>query len=224
MRSAYRKKLSITAEYILNERVEALLSDFDPQNQPAFSSQFKDRIAAIRNRGKRHVIKHVAVVFLAILLSGFLFLSVNTEARAAFTGWVRSFYQEYLRHMFVGNAPSNENTRNINHLKWLPDGYELLSELDNGIACISFYANTKDGAVLKYQCIYAGGYAEQFTATAETDVEEIQLNHCTATILIHDDPAEANVIFWSDESGRLYSISGLVDRTTLIEIAKSQKK
>ena len=222
MRTAEKQQLCAAAETVLAEKVEALLDGYDPKSVPEFSAQFKERMSEIANRTTRHIGRRIAVIFFAVLLGFSFFLSTNAPARASVSGWVKSLYEEYIQHIFTGNKQvTNEVPQNALELNWVPDGYELLDKVDNEMLFVVFYINSETNHVLKYECVYNEN-AEKFTVSADTRTEEIKINKTQATLVMNQNETNTNLIFWTDSSGRIYYVSGNLQKHELIKIAEKQ--
>ena len=150
--------LRVAAGMSLEAYVSYLESDYDPSDQHVFSEEFEKKMRKLIRKAKHpvfyQVAKRVAVILLAVLLSAGVWMSVDTEARAAFFGWVKEMYETYFVYRYSGESVEAENE----YIKpvWIPDGYELLFEEDTGGQFLAMYASETRG-LLSFSCIYNRG-------------------------------------------------------------------
>ena len=73
--------------------------DYNSTPPHEFSASFEKKIRKLRKRADHpyfyKALHKAAAVILAILISGSAWLAVDTEARAAFFGWVKEIYETY---------------------------------------------------------------------------------------------------------------------------------
>ena len=97
LRKAAEKSSDLYLRYI--ER------DYNSTPSHEFSASFEKKIRKLRKRADHpyfyKTLHKAAAVILAILISGSAWLAVDTEARAAFFGWVREIYETYFVYRFA---------------------------------------------------------------------------------------------------------------------------
>lgn len=82
--------------------------DYNSTPPHEFSASFEKKIRKLRKRADHpyfyKTLHKAAAVILAILISGSAWLAVDTEARAAFFGWVKEIYETYFVYRFASNS------------------------------------------------------------------------------------------------------------------------
>lgn len=82
--------------------------DYNSTPPHEFSASFEKKIKKLRKRADHpyfyKTLHKAAAVILAILISGSAWLAVDTEARAAFFGWVKEIYETYFVYRFASNS------------------------------------------------------------------------------------------------------------------------
>lgn len=93
--------------------VRYLEQDFDREHRHKFSPQFEKRIKRMCRQANHPFLykslQRVASIFLAILLGGTIWLTVDVEARAEFFGWVKSVYENYIVYRFEPESHPNDS-------------------------------------------------------------------------------------------------------------------
>lgn len=159
-----------------------------------------------------------AAVILAILISGSAWLAVDTEARAAFFGWVKEIYETYFVYRFVSN--SDETSIISYRPTWLPDGYTELyyDNTDN----TTFVAYSNDaGQMISFSYSSATDETSWFIDRNSTIVTQVEVNGMAADLFESTDSNNANAIIWSNADNTAFCISGFVSSGYLIRIAES---
>ena len=89
--------------------------DYNSTSSHEFSASFEKKIRKLRKRADHpyfyKTLHKAAAVILAILISGSAWLAVDTEARAAFFGWVREIYETYFVYRFANIGVQGVQTR-----------------------------------------------------------------------------------------------------------------
>lgn len=86
------------------------------------------------------VVKAVACLLLAALLSGCTALAISPEARAAFAGWVRELHETWFVYRYTGEEqPALEDT--VYLPTWVPEGYEEIVSPQVGTFVRTQYEN-----------------------------------------------------------------------------------
>jgi len=199
-----------------------------PDYEHQFSKRFERRMNRIIRREKYKTVykfcKAAACFLLITALSGATLLAVNSEARAAFIGWAKETYESIIEYHFNGTV-SDDTVDNIElaeyRLGWIPEGYEekfvnqgqtsalvLYGDSTNKLLKLEYFATTQDTNYF-------------FIDTDKYDHFSDNIKETYADIYISKDPAESNIIIWSDnEEATLFSISGFFDKEILIKMAE----
>ena len=132
--------------------------DYNSTPPHEFSASFEKKIRKLRKRADHpyfyKTLHKAAAVILAILISGSAWLAVDTEARAAFFGWVKEIYETYFVYRFASN--SDEASIISYRPTWLPDGYTEL-----------YYDNTDNTTFVAYS--NDAGQMISFSYSSATD-------------------------------------------------------
>lgn len=215
--------LRVAAGTALEVYVRHFESDYDPSNQHVFSGEFEKKMRKLIRKAKHPVFyqaaKRVAVILLAVLLSAGVWLSVDTQARATFFGWVKGMYETFFAYQFSGEKGVPAEPEDYG-LTWLPDGYILSYEEDTGSRVTRFYIDDS-GEMLKYHYIYGPDAKNAFIDAENATIIAVAVDKYTADILVSDNSSEANVIMWSDENNHAFVISAYLDESDLTTIANS---
>ena len=88
----FEEVLARSAEISNGVYVDAMLSMYDGSKH-AFSAGFEEKLARLKRRAEhpyvRRALRSVASIVLAILVTSAVWLTVDTQARAAFIGWIK---------------------------------------------------------------------------------------------------------------------------------------
>ena len=217
--------LCVAAGMSLEAYVSYLESDYDSSNQHVFSDEFEKKMRKLIRKAKHpafyRAAKRIAVILLAALLSTGVWLSVDTQARAAFFGWVKGMYENFFAYRYSGEDAEIENE----YAKpvWIPDGYVLLFEEDTGDQFFAMYSSEKRG-MLSFSCIYKPGKADVFLKAENADVSYVPVGPYIADLLHFEGGEEADAIMWTDNRGSAYVISGYLTEEELEKVANSLYK
>ena len=201
----------------------------DPENchhdfSPAFEKKMRRLIRKHEYAGFYRGLKRAACFFLAILLSGGMWLSVDAEAREAVFGWLHAKLDGGYHYSFSGNEPiSPEDIQYI--LPNAPNGYESYNYYEDGRGFVrDMYVNV-DGLAFSFEYLI-GNASEMFLS-----VQGIGEPY---TVYVHGEPAEfypsidedtSSTLIWYDhETDTMLCISGFFDEESLIEMAESVER
>ncbi|MBO4915120.1 MAG: DUF4367 domain-containing protein, partial [Oscillospiraceae bacterium] len=169
----------------------------------------------------RIALKRVAMFFLALLVGASVWLAVDEGARAAFQRWVREVYENSVVYRFFG---SPEEAFPQYELKWVPEGYELESEIEsvdsNNKQKDILYENreTGDSFIFSYQSfsedisMTIGGYEDQ----AMPESEPCTINGLDGTYYPKDCFGVSNLVWTDDKHGIVLSIDSTLDKDTML--------
>lgn len=191
-----------------------------------FSSRFERKMAKLIRRVNHpvqyQVIRYVAAIILVLLTLFGAVLAISPEARASVAGWVRSTFSVYSK--YEDHTPIDPNARYVYCLSEVPDGYALLTTIEEGNGQTNIYTNDA-GGFLQFSYIYSGEGNSFFVETDDYDISAATVGQCSADLYIARNSDETNMIVWEDPSeGVLFFISAMLDRAALIELAESVEK
>lgn len=193
-----------------------------------FSQEFERKMQKLICR-TNHPIWHrmmraVACLLLALLLSAGAVLTVSPEARAAFTGWVREVYETSFIYRFFGTEPETLGNV-IFRPTYVPDGWQIKEESVSVdlITTIVYRNDAGDFTAFSY---FPRGISPtiQVVGDGREIYRHISVNGMSAELYLDQDEGEANVLLWKDEKeGALFCMSSPLGETELIKIAESVK-
>lgn len=166
-------------------------------------------------------LQRVASIFLAILLGGTIWLTVDVEARAEFFGWVKSVYENYIVYRF--EPESHPNDSEIYLPTWLPTGYnEVSADYSGGTAMICYIGPDEHGLVFSYSIDSTN--VDWFLDTSVSTVKQVYVNGISADLLISEGPEAVNTIVWMSDHNTVFYISASLPEIDMIKIAESIQK
>ena len=188
---------------------------------PEFERDMKRLIAQTeRRRNIRRYMQRVAAACLAVVISLSTWLTVDAEARAAFIQWVKTVYEQSVVYEFFHSV---ETQTEAGYMRgWVPDGYILENEVSGDVITTLIYLNGEDAIYFTYEQAADGAQTKLFTDDAGT--EHVIVNGAEGEFYLAQDSAESNSMVWFDgKNNILFSISGFIDKDTMIEMAESVK-
>lgn len=203
----------------------ALEADFDPQAAYAPSPAFRRKLRGLRRRAEHpHLhaaLRRAAVFFLALLLSGGVFLSVDAEARDALRAWLREIGESFVLYRFTGEDAPAAFPRY--RLGWVPEGFVMTEEddLSNVGAYGAYYTDPKTG--LGFDFDYQFMTEDNITWIGGTGYthDYITVNGLPGDFYESTVETESNILFWFDETSNLvFRINSTLDRETILSLAK----
>lgn len=143
-------------------------------------------------RRERHPVFHrtmqrVAAVFLALLLTGIGWLTVDAKARAATIAWFRSISQNSIVYRFLNPAP--QQTLPDYTPTWLPEGFEEQEHRKDDLRFSGFYTRDEDVIVIDISLYHSGTALSIFCS--QEYAEEFELHGYTARYI----PADETLFF-----------------------------
>ena len=202
--------------------VQAVALDYDPAQQYEPSELFQKKIKRLFRRAKHpylyQTMRRVAAIFLAAILAGSVYLAVDTEARAAFFGWVRELYE----HSFVYHVMPNHATDMLPRyeLTWLPDGFGEpdVNEDDTMYSALYENPNTGDFFVFDYCILTEETQMEIFTIQPP---EHLLVNGADADFYAAPNDSDSSNLLWVEtETGVLCSINSTLSKEDILHIAE----
>lgn len=205
--------------------VRYLEQDFDREHQHEFSLQFEKRIKRICRRANHlflyKSLQRIASIFLAMLVGGAIWLTINVEARAEFFGWVKSVYENYIVYRFEPEIHHKDS--DIYLPTWLPTGYnEVSSDYSGGTAIVCYIGPNEQGLVFSYSIDSAN--ADWFFDTSTSTAKRVYVNGTSADLLISEDPEAVNAIVWTSNDNIIFHMSASLPEIDMIRIAESVQK
>lgn len=198
--------------------------------QHEFSPGFEQRMRKVLRRGNHPTVyrrlRRAACFLLAILLSGSVWLTVDTEAREAVFGWI-SERVEGAYHYFFRSERTSQDYLTGYTLSKIPEGYHKKDVFETDSYTETTYLETATGRYLSLGWLHPSTETETpelFFLTGDMEREQAQVNGRAAEFYRDDTGNNANVIVWRDEErATLLYLSGYFDKESLIDLAENVK-
>lgn len=193
------------------------------QQPPYVSSKSFTRKMSRLCRRERHpvfyrIIQRVAAVFLALLLTGIGWLTIDAEARAATIAWFRSISQSSIVYRFLNPAP--QQTLPDYTPTWLPDGFEEQEHHKDDQRSSWYYVSGSDFIVIEVDAYHSGTVLSLIGD--HTGCEEVHVNQFTALFVPADGNSGISNLVWIDEqNGLMFSVDSTLEKSVMLHIADS---
>ncbi len=200
---------------------EALLASLpDPEDcDHVFSRAFERKMRRLLRR-QAHPLRYraarrAAALFLASLLGVSAWLTVDTNARAAFFQWVREVYETHIVYRFTGEQA--EKTA-VYRPGWVPEGYEEFKASANTV----LYTN-KEGKLISFSYSpMQEGTPLYITDTDNVQIDTVEINEISGEFYLSMSPSLSNVLIWLDNDIEMYfHISGFLSKYDMLHMAES---
>lgn len=192
--------------------------------EATFSPEYKRKMKKLARRTdhpvRYWVQKAVACILLTILIGGGSVLAFNTEARAAFVGWVREVYETWFVYRFEGES-SNVIGDTQYRPTWLPEGYSqtLVPELDDQVNVL--YTNDV-GNMIIFAYSNSSSSLALYTQGDTTKSTKVMVKGVPADLYLEEDDAHSNCLVWENpQNSIIYWIVANLPEDTIIQIAES---
>lgn len=202
----------------------AMLLDLDGNEIPAyqFSEEFKAKISTLKqihrkNQHLRRLVRTCAAAVMTILIGLSLFLTFNTEARAAVISWIKEVLADRTVYYFTQeeSSPLPEY-----ELTWIPGSMECVYDETTEISRSIVYMNPADpteGFTLSYGIMQDGSALMLITNETEHTITDITINGCIGELYLSHDSDVAHCLIWFDEEKQVtFNITWLMDDTNMI--------
>ena len=209
---------------------DALLDTLPPPSEcqhefsPEFEAKMKKLCAKSRwRRSLKRAAKRVAMVFITVLVGVGTWLAVDTEARAAFFGWVKERYENYVVYRFPEEAVTGDSmvpTNGKYQLAEVPEGYSL-SYLDVGTNNNSMLYENEAGDYLTVLYSFDTEVSALYVFTSENGTfHQTTVDGHPADYVQSNSPEEVNTILWVDDNNTSFAIAGFFTEDELVEMAE----
>jgi len=203
--------------------VQAVALDYDPAQQYEPSELFQKKIKRLFRRAKHpylyQTMRRVAAIFLAAILAGSVYLAVDTEARAAFFGWIKETYETYFVYRFKDDSTA-ESAPSVLRPTWLPQGYTEYVVNDAVGTITVVYANDA-GEMLTFRYSQNPKQTDWFIDSTNTIQSNAIINGNQADVFISTNPSVSSAILWTRPDHTAFYISGFLSENDLIKVAES---
>lgn len=229
----------ITGEMLKTAAIEADQAIRDSLPAPeecghAFSPSFQKKMRQIFRRAKHpalyKLIRSVACVILAVILTGGVWLTIDAQARETFIRWVREVYGTYSVYYFRGAASgehtsedqaSKEQASPEYSLAWIPDGYTEWKTESIGDDIYVVYVDDR-GNLLTFGYLPSSSTTYMFVETTDYTKQSIYVGNIPADFYLSHSPDKANSIIWRSTDGEtVFYLDGFFSKEELIEMAEN---
>lgn len=202
--------------------LQAVALDYDPAQAYEPSDLFEKKIKRLFRRAKHpylyQTMRRVAAIFLASILAGSVYLAVDTEARAAFFGWVRELYENSIVYHVMPSPAADMLPRY--ELTWLPDGFCESDVYEDDTMYTALYQNpnTGDFFVFDYCLLTEETQTSLFTTQSP---EHLLVNGMDADFYAAIDDSDSSNLLWiENEAGVFCSINSTLSKESILRIAE----
>ena len=193
------------------------------KQQPPYvpSKSFTCKMSRLCRRERHPVfyrtIQRVAAVFLALLLTGIGWLTVDAKARAATIAWFRSISQNSIVYRFLNPTP--QQTLPDYTPTWLPDGFEEQEHHKDDLRSSWYYVSDSDFIVIEVS-VYHSGAALSLIGD-HSGYEEVQVDSIPALFVpASGDSSISNLVWIDEQDGLLFSIDSTLEKSVILHIAE----
>lgn len=220
--------LSKAAQSVRNTMLNSLPNPSDCENE--FSDQFQSKMEQVRLKAKfvykrQRITRHIASVFLALIITSSVWLTIDADAREIVFSWIREVYENSIIYRFWGKSDTDE----LPHYDptWLPEGFEQVYEYRDEISHGRLYQkqNSQSGIVIEYYRAYEGTHTELIAKNVESLREEVTVNGIKADFYRADEGSNTNNLIWIDRRSTIvFMVNSDLDKSVIIRIAESLKQ
>lgn len=166
--------------------------------------------------------RRVASFALALLIGASAWLTVDTDARAAFISWVREVYEDSFVYRYFGEK--QQETLPDYEISELPGDYAKIVSDNNGETCMQLYQSEESTITLFYYQMQDGW--EHIVTDKEPDpnitLTEVFVSGNPADLYQYENGSSAAELVWiSDDDGIVFHLTGFLDEATMIQMAES---
>lgn len=192
--------------------------------QPPYipSKSFTCKMSRLCRRERHPVfyrtIQRVAAVFLALLLTGIGWLTIDAEARAATIAWFRSISQNSIVYRFLNPMP--QQTLPDYTPTWLPDGFEEQEHYKDAQRSSWYYVSGSDFIVIEVDVYHSGTVLSLIGD--HSGYEEVNVNQFTALFVsANGDSSVSNLVWIDEQNGLIFSVGSTLEKSVMLHIAES---
>ena len=188
---------------------------------PGFERKMRKLVCQANHPIWYRVVRTVACLILAAVLSGCAVLAISPEARGVFSGWVREVYETSFIYRFAGTEP--ETFGNILYRPtYVPNGWQIKETFVSAALITNFVYYNDAGEMTAFTYFPSGITPAIQVVRDEADrYKRISVNGMPAELYLDHDEGDANVLIWTDEEGAIFCIHSALNEAELVKIAES---
>lgn len=201
---------------------EALVQGSNQQPPYIPSKSFTRKMSSLCRRERhpvfRRTMQRAAAVFLALLLTGIGWLTVDAEARAAAVTWFRSISQDSIVYRFLNPTP--QTTLPDYTPTWLPDGFQKREHYKDDQRSSSYFVSGSDFIVIEIDIHHNGTLLSLIGD--HSGYEEVSVNQFTALFVpANGDSGISNLVWIDEQNGLVFSVDSTLEKSVMLHIAES---
>ena len=203
--------------------ISGLLSDYDPGYRHEFSSGFEKKINWLKRRADHpafyRTVRRIAIVLLALLFVGTVWVAVDAEARAAFFGWISEMTDSSFEYRHVGTA--SEPGEPVDYRPaWIPEGYwEDSVRVFNDKTTVRY--KNDSGELLRFSYVNTNRDFNWAFDISKGHTEDCLVGDYAATLFVTETEGVASDVIWVDSNDTAFMVTGFVSEADLIRMAES---
>ncbi len=196
--------------------------DFPAAHAHIFSAAFEKRLNKLIRRseypGLHKALRSVAAALAAVVMAGSLWLAADTDARAAFVGWIKGIYEGHFVYRYEGGSASTAPTEY--RPTWIPEGYsEYRIDKFNGNTVIIYTDENERRLRISYA--QASDNLDWRINITSSSTFSASVNGYSAELFISSDESIANAITWINDNDTVFAVSAFLDKDEIIMLAES---
>ena len=200
-----------------------LTAEYAPGQTFPVSEAFEKKIRRLKQRADHPVLyrtlKRVAIFLLTLLIAGTVWLSLDTDARAAVFGWFSDISDNYFDYHHKGVTGDISGSADYRP-SWIPEGYSEESvRLFNDKTTVLYKNN--DGKLLRFSYVITNKEYNWSFDISKGYTQSCHVSNYEATLFISEDDDVASAITWIDSKDTAFFLTGFITDADLIRIAES---
>lgn len=191
-----------------------------------FSPEFyqkMDGLAQKTNRaGWTNGFRRAACFFLALLLSGTAWLTVDAQAREKVFGWFSEYVIDAARYFHQGAVTKEEDV--VHYQIEVPDGYYLKELLDVGSCVDEYYRHESESKHMgfSYQYVTENGGGELYIIGDTAKKKQVFVHGLPADLYLEPTLDKTSIVVWRDtETGALIEVGAQMSERDLLALAET---
>lgn len=219
--------MNITEDMLRNaaaEVQEAMLDSLSKQEDMdhVFSRRFERKMNRLiqKQKGGHQTLQRIAAVFLALLLGGGIWLTVDADASAAFRKWVQSVYENSIVYRFF-NGNGELPPLGQYQPAWIPEGYTESNLLASDSHMFVVFSNAAGEKIyFRYMELDRQSQIENLL-DGMADPTNLTVNSMQGIFYQSTDPARFNELLWFDtDQGVAFQLSSSLPETVMLHMAE----
>lgn len=210
--------------------VSYLESDYDAGEPYEFSKAFEKRIDKLKRRADHPIfyqmVRRVAIILIAILFAGSIWIAVDSDARAAFVGWFSEFTGYYFEYHHVGSAEEPEEKAGAPagyRLTWIPEGYAEKSVRVFDDETTVRYLNDS-GELLRFSYVITSENVDWFFDVSQGETLDCRVGDQPGILFRSHAEKTASAVTWIGADDTAFHVTGFVSEEALLKIAESVQR